>query len=508
MNYEPPIQPDDTQPTTGATRSTIPNRKTAKRPLSKWAYLGLILVVGISLIASLTLLFPSSSPESLEPPKQITLMLGAERRDIESDAKTVADLLREEGVQMLEDDALSPAPETELYDGMVITIAHARLVSLQVDGERQSLRTPFDKPDAILEQAGVVVDEMDKLWVDGTSTSLAELSLWTVAVNEIIVQHAYTVTIIDGEEQTSLRTTAPSVGDALYEAGVTIFLTDMISPSTDELLKGDTTITINRARPVTIRVDGTSLETRVQGGTVADALSEAGIALIGLDYSIPAETAPIEANMSISVLRVTETIEGAEETIPFETVYQADATLELDQRQTIQAGVVGIQRHNERVRYEDGAEIWREPAGTEILQAPQNAIVAYGTNIVIRSIDTPEGAREYWRRFRVYATSYHPEALGGDNRTAIGETLRFGIIGANPDIIPYRTNVYVPDYGIGMIADTGGPRSSPYWIDLGYSDEDYRGWHQYTDIYLLTPVPAEVDYLLPEWRAMSGLPDN
>src|SRR5690349_3437309 len=150
--YEPPIQPDDTQPNTGASRSTIPNRKTAKRPLSKWAYLALILVVGISLVASISLLFPQESPESLETPLHITLMLGAERRDIESHAQTVGDLLREEGLQMLEDDALSPAPETELYDGLVITIAHARLVALQVDGERQSFRTPFDKPDAILEQ--------------------------------------------------------------------------------------------------------------------------------------------------------------------------------------------------------------------------------------------------------------------------------------------------------------------------------------------------------------------
>ena len=64
--------------------------------------------------------------------------------------------------------------------------------------------------------------------------------------------------------------------------------------------------------------------------------------------------------------------------------------------------------------------------------------------------------------------------------------------------------MYVPGYGLGLMADTGGPRSSPYWIDLGYSDEDYVPWSRYIDVYLLAPVPAEVDYLLPTWTPLRG----
>ncbi|MEO1288028.1 MAG: hypothetical protein AAFV93_09670, partial [Chloroflexota bacterium] len=135
-------------------------------------------------------------------------------------------------------------------------------------------------------------------------------------------------------------------------------------------------------------------------------------------------------------------------------------------------------------------------------------VIEYGTNVVIRTVNTPDGVREYWRVIRAYATSYHPEALGGDNITALGMELRKGIIASNPNIIPYRTNLYVPNYGIGIMADTGGTRSSPYWIDLGYSDDDWRSWSQYVDVYLLTPVPAEIDYLLPNFRPMNGIPDN
>jgi 3D (Asp-Asp-Asp) domain-containing protein len=156
------------------------------------------------------------------------------------------------------------------------------------------------------------------------------------------------------------------------------------------------------------------------------------------------------------------------------------------------------------VRYENGEEVSRTEDGSAVVQEPVNQVIAYGTNIVIRTVDTPEGPREYWRTFRVYATSYHPAALGGDNVTAIGMTLQKGVIGADPDIIPFRTDVYVPGYGTGIIADTGGPRSSPYWIDLGYSDEDWVSWSRYVDIYLLTPVPGDIDYFLPNWTPLRG----
>jgi resuscitation-promoting factor RpfB len=76
-----------------------------------------------------------------------------------------------------------------------------------------------------------------------------------------------------------------------------------------------------------------------------------------------------------------------------------------------------------------------------------------------------------------------------------------GVIGGDPKLIPWRTNLYVPEYGLGVMGDTGGARRSRYWIDLGYSDEDYVSWHRYTEIYLLTPVPEEIPYLLPTWAA-------
>ncbi len=57
--------------------------------------------------------------------------------------------------------------------------------------------------------------------------------------------------------------------------------------------------------------------------------------------------------------------------------------------------------------------------------------------------------------------------------------------------------VYVPGYGTATIGDTGGGIPGRYWIDLGYSEEDYVSWHQYVTVYFLTPVPDRIMWVLP-----------
>lgn len=497
---EPPINADDTHHNRSWLLSRHLNRMSC-------ALLTVIGMAAISLCLLLVILWHRSSVPDQDR-LIIFLRIDGEQRTIHAQAGTVAGLLQSEQVVLTEQDHISPPLAATLSPDLLIDIVHARTVTVTVDQQSQTLQTPHDNPLAILEQAQITVDADDLIWVDGSQASRDELAQWTVPANSIIVQHRHPITVRDGDQEYALQTTAATVGEALYQADISVYLTDTLSHDVDSPIENNMLITIERARPIRIIVDGTIIETRVQGATVADALAESGIALVGLDYSMPALNDRITPETSITVLRVTEDMVTTDTTIPYETRYQADATLELDQQRIVQAGQTAIERLTERVRYENGVEIAREPISTEIVQAGQTQIIAYGTTIVVRSIETPEGTRDYWRQLRVYATSYHPEALGGDNVTAIGETLRFGIIGANPDIIAYRTMMYVPGYGIGMMADTGGARSSPYWIDLGYSDHDYVGWHQYVDVYLLTPIPDNVDYLLPDVRPMRGLPDN
>ena len=56
--------------------------------------------------------------------------------------------------------------------------------------------------------------------------------------------------------------------------------------------------------------------------------------------------------------------------------------------------------------------------------------------------------------------------------------------------------VYVPDYGKAVIADVGGGIAGKRWIDLAYDDDNFEGWSRETTLYFLTPVPADMVWVL------------
>ncbi len=489
----PPTLPEDTQPTVPILDDTQPIRFQGKRGWPGWFWL--LLIAGTLL--SLTIIVSSLLPDDREEAVSIFIQLDSAVHQVTTDADTVADVLAQEKITLNSGDLLSPEADTALEADMVIQIMRSRAVAITIDGRTTILHTTLMSPQHILQRAGVVVMDTMRVYLNGEEILPGQLPEITAFVRDITLISATPVTIRDGEGIIELRSTGRTVGDALHEAGIDVFVGDSVTPSLETTLQAEMLIQIARSAPVTIIADGVRTETRTLGSTVSDALVEAGIGLVGLDYAVPSEQIAIVPGMVIRVIRVTEELITETETLPYETIYQPDETMELDTRQVIQGGQAGIIEHSTRVRYENGAEISRIVEQENTVQAIQNEIVAYGTQVVIRTLNTPQGPVEYWRRLRVYTTSYKPEAVGGSTTTAVGETLRKGIIGINPRIIPYYTHLYVEGYGRGIAADTGGPRDNPYWIDLGYEDHDFVLWYGWEDVYLLTPVPDNINYLLP-----------
>jgi uncharacterized protein YabE (DUF348 family) len=458
--------------------------------------LGVLVITGGTALLGLLLLGALILLPVLQPGQTVTVIVDGEAQNTTTRAATVAALLDELRIPLLEGDSVSPALNSRLTDDLVVRVAKARSVTLTIDGQSRILRTPHTNPADILQSAGLTIGPRDEVIIDGTQAGHTQLADWPVPVTGISVRHAQPVSIVDDGVTQRIETTGATVGEALFDAGVILYLADVVTPDLNAPVTAGLTVTIERGRPLSIIADGVTIETRVRGQTVADALAEAGLALVGQDYTLPAESARLRPGMYVRVIRVKEDTITEETTQAFERVLQADPGLEIDQRQTVQTGQNGIIRTTIRVRYENGVEVSREVVAQQVVQEPRNEVIAYGTNVVLRTIDTPEGPRQYWRRIRMYATSYHPAALGGDSRTSIGETLRKGIIASDPNIIPYRSEVYVPGYGVGMMADTG-PAHRPLFIDLGYSDSDFVSWSRYVDVYLLAPPPANIRYLLP-----------
>ena len=440
---------------------------------------------------------------------QVSIEHGGARQTVSTRLKTVGELLSQLGLEAPKNGALSHSPSDPLVNGMLIRILPPRAVSLVINGDERQLQTPLENPWDILFSLGVSVDGTDRIWVNGALANVDALPDWTVPAQHIKIRRAARLTIIDDGVESTIVSNADTVGNALFEAGITLYIADQVMPELEKAPADQMTILIKRALPIKLLVDGVSIDARTNAALVGDALAELNAPLFGLDYALPPAESAISENMTIEIVRVTEDILTESAAIDFAVSTRLDDGLDLDDVAVVQEGRAGRQETRYRARYENGVEISRERLESIMAEAPVDKIVAYGSRIAQQIVDTPAGPRHYWRRLCVYATSYKPESNSGSTRTSTGATLAKGIVAAKPHIIPYYTQVYVPDYGIGVVRDTGaGPRSTPYWIDLGYSDHDWITWGSYTWVYLLAPPPAEINYDLPPWAPVRNRPQG
>ena len=418
-------------------------------------------------------------------------------REVVTRADTVQDVLDELQIDLSEGDRISLPLTSAVRDGQQIDIDLARNVVVTFGSEALVIRTPLAQPLDILNALGIFPQPDAYIEIDKTITDLASLPNWTVPVSEVVVRQAFNVQVVDGDQSFSVRSTAPTVGDLLFDYGIPLYASDTLTPPLESPLSEGLTVTVSRSKVITILADGTTFTLHTHAHTVGDALADANLILLGLDYVLPPPQTVLQSDTAIQVIRVSETILSQHTVVSYESLSEPNETLELDQVQVLQTGRNGQLRQDVRVRYENGQEVARQDLGEVLVQMPQTERVAYGTGIVLRALDTPEGQFQYWRKVRLYATSYHPAALGGDNITATGRVLTKGIIGADPTLLPYGTQIYVPGYGVGLVADTGPSRGFSRWVDLGYDDENWVSWSQWTDVYLLLPIPNNIPFVLP-----------
>ena len=158
------------------------------------------------------------------------------------------------------------------------------------------------------------------------------------------------------------------------------------------------------------------------------------------------------------------------------------------------------------MRYEDGFEVVRQEEETWLDQEAADKIIAYGTRVIIRTLETPDGPIEYWRKIRMLATSY-TAATSGKTRdhpaygiTRSGLLAGYGIVAVDPDVVDLLTDLYIPGYGPAIAGDTGGGIIGKH-VDLGYDEDNLQFWRSWEDVYLLAPPPPwyDIRYVLPQW---------
>ena len=440
---------------------------------------------------------------------------------------SVEAFLKEAGLEVHHKDIVSPGLEASIAPGEVVSVRRARPVAVQVDGRTIETQTHSQALDDLLLELGIALNPRDKVIIDGREVSLtANLPGhnptsrlvssrggnrdWHSQGEDvplcIVIQRAVPIHLDDGGALATLYTTEATVGEALRAEGINLYLADLVDPSLGSPISAGMRVSIQRSKPITIQVDGRLVKTRTRRETVSEALAQEGIALMGKDYTEPSVDAYINYGVAIRVVRVKEEMVIEQDPISFETAWQPDPNLELDHQRLDQEGADGVTKRRIRTVYEDGEEVEQVLEAEWVDCEPTNKIIAYGTKIVLRELETPDGVLKYWRKIRVLATSYTAATSGKSpdhpqyGVTFLGWPMRKGIVAVDPTVINLETEMYVPGYGVGVAADTGGKIRGRH-IDLGYEEDDLQWWYKWVDVYLLAPAPPadQIRWVLPGW---------
>ena len=170
--------------------------------------------------------------------KTVTFTVDGDARTVSTSARTVADLLAESGLAAGEHDLLAPAALEELEDGDRVALRRGRPLQLVVDGEPRTVWVTAESVEEALDQLGLG-DERATV----SASRSREIPLEGLALDVRLPKDVQV--LADGRVQT-LTTTAPTVRDALAQAGITVRPSDRLSTAPSAVVANGLVVRVTR----------------------------------------------------------------------------------------------------------------------------------------------------------------------------------------------------------------------------------------------------------------------
>jgi uncharacterized protein YabE (DUF348 family) len=441
---------------------------------------------------------------SLGARKTVTITFEGQSFPLPTSALTVGGALRAAEIQIGKKDFVLPPTRSWLKDGQVILVRKASQITIRKGDEVFELETPERIPSNWMIAAGITLNPGDQVIIEGKNHSPDQEVVYAPSYH-VDVRPGKEVRLQNGDEETLFYSGALTLGQALWESDIRLRAGDILIPPPETQLDGPLTATLVKGTPVEIIADGRVIPTLVAANTVGAALAEAGVSLQGLDYSTPSEDQPLPADGKIRVVRVWEEVLLEQETIPFGIELKLLDEVEIDNYRVVDFGAPGLKAKQVSVRYEDDVEVSRTLGEEWVVREPRTRVEGWGSKIVIRTVDTPDGPIEYWRKVDLWVTSYTPcRSFGEPGKcyyyTSGGREVKRGVAAVSYSwwlkMNEYHW-VYVPGYGRAVISDVGRAPSSSggFWIDLAYSDHETASWAKWVTVYFITPLPPPEDII-------------
>ncbi len=350
--------------------------------------------------------------------KSVMLEMNGETIEVSTHAKTVEQLLQDQNIDVAAHDIISPSLSTPIVNDMAISWKQAKKVTISVDGNQSKVWTTETKVKDILKEANIEVSEHDSL--------AQELDTELGAENEISIQKAFQVTLVDDVNKRQVWSTSTTVANFLKEQGIQLNEFDRIENNLEDV---------------------------------------------------------ITSQSKIVVVRVEKVIDVVENSLDFETIKKQDASLEEGKETVVTEGQKGLIIKTYESIKENGKVVAKNLKSENKGKEPQNQVVAIGTKNIERSKNSTDIAKRestvssnsidskstilydstepaIGSEFYVIATAYTPYCKGCSGTSATGINLRLNpemkAIAVDPSVIKLGSKVWVEGYGTAIAVDTGG----------------------------------------------------
>ena len=264
---------------------------------------------------------------------------------------------------------------------------------------------------------------------------------------QVEIRRACQVVVLADGKQTTVTQTGGTVEDALKEAGVTVGEEDSLNYDKDEPLFDKMHIRVTRVMKVRITAGGETREVETSAQTVEDVLKKFQVELDEDDRVEPEAKTKVAEGMEITVRRVEVKEEVKTEEVPFETQYQDTDSLYEGETQVKTQGVAGEKEVTYQVTFVDGEEESREAVSEKVTKEPVAEVVLRGT---AEREQSGAGGSGTFVDLYGNTVSYSSVVSGTctaysvpGGTTSLGWDAVYGVIAVNPNIIPYGTKMYV-----------------------------------------------------------------
>lgn len=290
-----------------------------------------------------------------------------------------------------------------LLPGVMTKATDQRIVHIHADGDTNTIATNAETVGEALKKAEVHLSSTDLVEPELNSEINVDsfhINVYRSRLVKVVDENGKSDTVMSAYQSPKLI--AEDAGFAIYpEDKLNI---ERVRDFVKESFVGDK-VTIDRAVPVKVKLDGHDADYRTHTTTVGELLIEQGIKLTGDDFVVPASDTVLKNNLEIKVVRVGHEVVTEELILDFKTKTVRDGNQPVGYKKVTQAGQKGKQLATYEIERHNGKVVKKKEISRTTNKHPRDKVVVIGTKEPVVNLSG------VWHRLAMCESTNNPRAV-------------------------------------------------------------------------------------------------